>query len=155
MYCDNCGAQIQPGDSACRNCGKPVSQFNGAYHQGYNQPQVPIQSRDIALAIVFSILTCGIYTLYWFVRLTEDVNDLTGDHSTSGGMALLFTLITCGIYGIYWAYKQGEKLDYVKQSRGIPSSNSGILYLILEILKLGIVGYALMQNEINKFATIR
>ncbi len=52
----------------------------------------------------------------------------------------------------YWMYKQGEAIDQVKQSRGIASGNTGILYLILSIVGLGIVSYALMQNEINNLA---
>ena len=65
-------------------------------------------------------------------------------------MVVVLTIVTCGIYAIYWAYKMGEKLDAAKQSRGIPASNSGILYVILYLFTGGIVSYALMQNEINK-----
>ena len=62
-----------------------------------------MKNRNIALAIVFSIITCGIYGIYWFVVLTNDMNSLsTSDgFETSGGMALLFTIITCGIYGFF------------------------------------------------------
>lgn len=67
-------------------------------------------------------------------------------------VCIVLTLVTCGIYGIYWAYKQGEKLDFTKNNRGIPSSNSGVLYLILQIFGFGIIAYALMQNELNKLA---
>ena len=52
----------------------------------------------------------------------------------------------------YWLYKQGDAIDQVKTSRGLPSGNSGILYLILAIFGLGIVSYALMQNELNQLA---
>lgn len=34
--------------------------------------------------------------------------------------------------------------------RNLPSSNSGILYLILQLFGLGIIAYALMQNELNQ-----
>lgn len=64
----------------------------------------------------------------------------------------MLTLVTCGIYGFYWAYKQGEKIDFIKTERNIPSNNTGVLYLILQIFGLGIVAYALMQSEINQLA---
>ena len=81
--------------------------------------------------------------------LTNESNYLCGRPGyASGGTAFLLTLITCNIYGLYRAYKMGEKIDFAKQSRGWPSSNSGILYLILELL-IPVVGWALMQNEIN------
>ena len=114
---------------------------------------VMIERRNIAVCIVLTLVTCGIYGIYWIVCLTNDVNTVSGDvNGTSGGMVVLLTIVTCGINGMYWAYKQGEKLDFTKNNRGIPSSNSGVLYLILQIFGFGIIAYALMQNELNKLA---
>lgn len=112
-----------------------------------------VQQRNIALCIVFSIITCGLYMVYWFVKMTDEANTVSTQNQTaSGGMAFLFSLITCGIYTWYWMYKQGAKIDEAKMNRGISSSNTGILYLILSIVGLGIVSYALMQSELNKLA---
>ncbi len=114
-----------------------------------------ITKRSIGLAILLSVITCGIFGIYWFIVLTDDTNVAANDQQgTSGGVAFLLTLVTCGIYGYYWAYKQGEKLDYAKQARNVPSSNSNILYLILQIFGLGIIGYALMQDNLNKIADL-
>ena len=114
---------------------------------------VMIERRNIAVCIVLTLVTCGIYGIYWIVCLTNDVNTVSGDvNGTSGGMVVLLTIVTCGIYGIYWAYKQGEKLDFTKNNRGIPSSNSGVLYLILQIFGFVNIAYALMHNEMNKLA---
>ncbi|BCN30725.1 DUF4234 domain-containing protein [Anaeromicropila herbilytica] len=110
-----------------------------------------VRNRSIVVCIILTFITCGIYGLYWYVSLANDVNTVAGVQDTSGGMVLLLTIITCGIYGLYWAYKCGEKIDIAKQNRGIASSNGGILYLILYLLG-GIIAYALIQNEINKMA---
>lgn len=110
-----------------------------------------IQKRDIVVCILLSIVTCGIYSLYWFVCLTDDTNALAGEADTSGGVALLLTLITCGIYGFYWAYRRGEKIDKVKQMHNIPAGNGGVLYLILYLFG-GLIAYALIQNELNNLA---
>ena len=109
--------------------------------------------RNIGLCIVLSIITCGIYSIYWFVVLANDTNVASGhaQDGTSGGVAFLLTLVTCGIYGFYWAYKQGEKINEAKAMRNMPAdSNASIIYLILSIFGLGIVAYALMQSELNK-----
>ena len=111
-----------------------------------------IQKRNIAVCIILSIVTCGIYGIYWFICLNNDTNTASNTFGTSGGVAFLLTLVTCGIYGFYWAYKQGEKIDAAKASRGIPTSNSGIVYLLLSIFGLSIVAWALMQNELNQLA---
>ena len=110
-----------------------------------------VQQRNIALCIILSLVTCGIYGLYWFVCLTDDTNAVANEEGTSGVMALVLTIVTCGIHGLYWAYKCGEKLDQAKVSRGLPASNGGVLYLILYIFG-GIIAYALIQNELNKLA---
>lgn len=109
-----------------------------------------IQQRNVAVCIILSIVTCGIYGIYWFIKLTDETNALAQvEAPTSGGTAFLLTLVTCGIYGWFWCWKQGEKIDVAKTAKGMPSSNSGVLYLILQFVGLGIVAYALMQNEIN------
>ena len=60
-----------------------------------------IQRRSIAMCIVLSLVTCGIYGIYWFICLTNDCNAVSNDpDGTSGGVAFLLTLITCGIYGL-------------------------------------------------------
>lgn len=113
---------------------------------------MPIQKRNLAMYIVLSIVTCGLFGIYWFIVVTDDVKSITNDNqSSSGGVAFLLTLVTCGIYGFYWAYKMGEKIDYMKSMQGMPSGNSSILFLILELFRLQIVNLALIQDSINRF----
>ena len=79
--------------------------------------------RNIALCIVLSIVTCGIYGIYWMIVLANETNVASGhaQDGTSGGIVFLLTLVTCGIYGIYWAYKQGEKINEAKAMRNMPT----------------------------------
>ena len=113
-----------------------------------------IKQRNIAMCIILSIVTCGIYGLYWFICITDDMNTATEEQGTPGSMALLFSIITCGIYSIYWAYKMGEKVDMLKAKNEAPTSNSGLLYLILSLFGFSIVVWALVQNELNQVADI-
>ena len=106
-----------------------------------------IAKRSIATAIILSIVTCGIYSIYWMIKLNDEINELAGDtQATSGGMVFLLSLVTCGIYGLYWMYKLGEMCDVIKQT----SSSTGIIYLVLSLFGFGIVSYCLMQDTINK-----
>lgn len=114
---------------------------------GGNQRFPGISQRNIAIAVILSIVTCGIYGIYWMIKLNDEINQICGDtQATSGGMVFLFSLITCGIYGLYWMYKMGEKCDQIKGVNG----STGILYLVLGICQLSIVNYCLMQDTINK-----
>ena len=111
-----------------------------------------VQNRNIAMCIILSIVTCGIFALYWFICLTDDTNTISGEiNGTPGILAFILTIVTCGIYGFYWAYKCGDKIDNAKLQRGIPASNGGVLYLLLWIFG-GVIAFALIQNELNKFS---
>ncbi len=112
-----------------------------------------ILKRNIGLCIVLSIVTCGIYSLYWLACMANDVNMAAGEQDTTGGMVVLFTIITCGIYGWYWMYKTGEKIRMAQTNRQFPYvSDSGIVYIVLAVVGLSIVSYALIQSELNKIA---
>lgn len=112
-----------------------------------------LQKKSIPLCIILSLVTCGIYGLYWLVCLANDINTASGrDNDTSGGMVLLLSIITCNIYGLYWMYKAGEKIDTIRLNNNLPAENNGLLYLLLSLFKLSIVSWALLQSELNQFA---
>ena len=111
-----------------------------------------IKERNIVVAILLSIITCGIYGIYWFITLTDDVAKSNSDADFTGVKSLIFTLITCGIYGIYWNYKIGKEMYEVNQKNGINANDNSVLYLILSIFGLSIVTYCIVQNELNIIA---
>ena len=43
-----------------------------------------MKKRNIALSIIFTLITCGIYGLYWFVCLTDETNQAAGEQKTTG-----------------------------------------------------------------------
>lgn len=105
--------------------------------------------RSVGMCVVLTIITCGIYGLYWMYCVHNDVQTVSGHPmGVEGGMVIVLTLITCGIYGLYWNYKMGQALD---EARGTPGGYQGILYLVLSLFELDIVSLALMQSELNKF----
>ena len=110
------------------------------------------KERNIALCIIFSIITCGIYGLYWFICLTDEANQNADEKIASGGMALVFTIITCGIYSYYWSYKMGKNVQNSCEKQGINVSDNSVLYLVLSLLGLGIVNYCLIQSDLNRLA---
>ena len=136
-FCPICGAETHPDAVVCMRCGSPLKK------------SIPnnVAPRNLAVAIILTLVTCGIYGIYWFMKLTDEVNALTGNtNDTSGGMAFLLDLVTCGIYGIYWSYKMGCKQD--DYSNG--NDTHAILYLVLSLFGFNIVIYALLQDMINK-----
>ena len=85
------------------------------------------------------------------IALTDDTGRMAGDSNMKGSTAVLLTIVTCGIYGYFWAYKMGELLTKAQSAQGkATDSNYPVLFLVLQICSLGIVNFALIQNELNK-----
>jgi len=111
-----------------------------------------VNQRSVATAIILSVLTCGIYGIYWFIVLTDDIGRLSRDSSFTGGKHFLLTLITCGIWSLVWAYQVGKQIAEAQKQRGVYDTDNSVLYLVLAIFGFGIIVYALAQLEVNKLA---
>ena len=109
-----------------------------------------VKKKSIGMAILLSIVTCGIYSIFWFIQLTDDTNDLSGEGGTTGGMAFLFTILTCGIYTLFWNYNIGKKMYTAQVRQGVPATDNSLIYLLLSIFGFGIITYAIVQSDINK-----
>lgn len=113
-----------------------------------------IQRKNIAVCIILSIVTCGIYELYWIYCLVEDTNLVASrqDSAASGGMVLLLGIVTCGLYWLYWLYRAGEDLDRLRVDRGGLPGHLGLLYMLVALVGFSIVSHALLQSELNEYA---
>ncbi len=174
MFCKNCGQQMNEdqavclkcgvakdkGHKFCPNCGKEIVAEEAVIcvacgislqpNQSTNvdvDVAAKIQPRDLVKTIILSIITCGIYGIFWYVNLTNELNMLYKEKGDkSGGTCFLLTLVTCGIYGFFWAYNYGTKKDKITGK----DDRSGLIYLLLTFFGLGIVVYAMLQDAINK-----
>lgn len=69
--------------------------------------------RSLLMYILLSIITCGIYSLYFIYTLSRDINVVCdGDGKNTAGLIklLLLSLVTCGIYNLFWYYSLGERI---------------------------------------------
>lgn len=163
IRCPGCGTEMDCRASFCPVCGRAVG---GQSNTWYNAPpnsryaaepigyRAPIQRRSIPLCLVLSVITCGIYGLYWLYCLTEDLNlAARQENETSGGMVVLLSIVTCSVYEYFWLYQAGKKVNQVHCFAGDREDGSlSLLYLLLGFVCSGLVSYALIQNELNKVA---
>lgn len=150
-FCRNCGAKISDDTSFCPNCGARVSEGNASGESSSTNAVTTVRrytvaERNIAVAIILDILTCGLYGIYWMVKLNDEMLEVSNEEGSGGLLVLALTILTCGIYGFFWYYKMGKCVD---KTRGGVESSTGILYIVLAVLGLGIVNYALIQDAIN------
>ena len=111
-----------------------------------------VSKRDVLMAILLSVVTCGIYGIVWFCMLTDDCGKASGDKSIKGGTSILLILITCGIYRLYWNYQMGKRIATAQSKRNLPVNDNSTLYLVLALLGLEIVNYVLIQTDLNRLA---
>jgi hypothetical protein len=117
--------------------------------------QAKVGERGIPLNIVLSVLTCGLFTIYWFIVLAGDIKRLRGGTKPNGVTDLILGIITCGIYLWYCYYQYPKYIVEIQEKRGVTVNDISTLSLIVGILGLGIVSLALIQNEVNKIVTAR
>jgi predicted nucleic acid-binding Zn-ribbon protein len=96
-----------------------------------------IKKRGLGEFIIFSIITCGIYSLYWTHKLAKDVNAICeGDGKKTSGLLkyFLLCLITFGIYGLFWMYAVEERLQDNAPRYNLTCKESGSTVLLWCIL---------------------
>lgn len=98
-----------------------------------------IKERNVAAVYLLSIITFGIYAIYWEVKTKEEINSLGADIPTAW-------LLIVPIANIYWLYKYAEGY-----SNFVKKDNNGILWFLL-FWFLAIIMPAIVQSDLNKIA---
>jgi hypothetical protein len=103
-----------------------------------------IKERNIVSCILLSLITCGLYGIYWAIMLAKEGVSVK-DPEDSGLLEILLMLFLPFV-GLFLVEK---KLSEGCANRGIPHGDNSVLYLILGLLGLGIVGFCMLQNDLN------
>ena len=109
-----------------------------------------LKNRSIASVIILTIVTCGIYGLYWVYDTMHGLELTSGKESGVNAMACLLLCIFVAPVGyILFGLGANEQLNMIKEQRGIPTEDNQVMYMILGFF-LPIVLIPLVQDEINK-----
>lgn len=115
------------------------------------RPEQSSAEGNIAADIVFTVITCGIYGLFWQNRIFKAANALIGEEKYQFLPWFLLTVITCNLYNIYTQYQLGGDLDKgLRKEGGSGNDSLSLIGLLLTLFGLHIVATAIEQNEINK-----
>ena len=110
-----------------------------------------IEERNIVVYLLLTLVTCGIFGIYWLIVILKDIATTSGE-DINPWMVILLTIITCGIYGIYYSYMMGKYMVKAGENYNVKIEDNSILYLILTIFVFVIVTYCLVQNDLNTIA---
>ena len=118
-----------------------------------NTNKIFIETRSIPVCIILSIVTCGIYNLYWIYRLAKDVNTLNAAQQKptgqDAGMVILLYIITCGLYGIYFYWKFGKLVKQLQFDNGYYVEDNSLVMMLLCIFGLGLISNCILQSTLN------
>ena len=106
-----------------------------------------IKARNIVTALILTIVTCGIYGIYWMIVMTREA--VSVKDPADGGILEIVLLFVFSPVTWYLAEK---KLAEGLTAKGIEHKDNSVLYLILSLLGLGIVPVCMIQNDLNKLA---
>lgn len=114
----------------------------------------PLLSEDrieVAVGLILSVVTCGLYNIYWNYRQFEALNRLLGREEFKFVQWLLLSIVTCGLFHIYYEYKMGAELyGWLKANGHEANPNLPVIGLCLSIFGLTIIADAVYQHELNK-----
>ena len=115
-----------------------------------------VKEKSIGLCVVLSIVTCGIYGIYWLYTIAHDLNDLcesqNQEKGAEPGLVVVLGIVTCGIYSLYYLWKAGKMVASLTRSNGQHPSDDSIVLMVLSLLQLSLVSYCILQSHINGFA---
>ena len=108
---------------------------------------IPINKRKIGVCILLSIVTLGIYMIYWEYLLVKNTRAIQKDESSCLGEMLL--LIFVPFYSLYWWYTRGKIVKEKFAEHGYSAAGNEVDYLILGVFGFAIASMAIMQNDFN------
>jgi hypothetical protein len=127
-----------------------------SWHTSAMTTDKPLSSEhhiDIATGIILSVVTCGLYNIYWNYRQFQAMNQLLGREEFKFVLWLLLSIVTCGLFHIYYEYRMGAELyGWLKGQGRDVNSNLPIIGLVLACLGLTVITDAIYQHEINKLS---
>lgn len=106
-----------------------------------------LQRRSVAAVVILSIVTCGIYMLYWSY-VTICALDEEGGASNMSPM-LQFVLMFFYVGSILFGINANANLNAIRERKGLPKRDNQVAWILLGLF-IPIILFALVQNEINQ-----
>ena len=117
--------------------------------------------RNVVVCILLTIVTCGLYGIYWLACMANDVNALEDNYTAySGATVAVLSFLTCGLYLLYYVYMASRRIFFLFEDCGYRVSDNSIINMLLCIASYFIPGavlvaFAIMQSDLNKLIDIR
>jgi len=108
-----------------------------------------MEKRNIGIYVFLSIITCGLFGIYWVYSIGNDIYRLNGEESKAG-MDILLGFVTCGFYFYYLYYMYGKKIDDIRVKYGASPKDDSVILVVFAIFSLGIISEFMLQHSLNE-----
>jgi len=119
--------------------------------KNFNVYELEGYKMGIGKGIILTLLTCGIYNLFWQNHQIKTVNFLLKRNELSFWKWFFFSLLTCGLYHIYYEYVMAQAIIEIQSKYQFPIQSGSLptVAIILSIIGLPLVVDAIEQKELN------
>lgn len=108
---------------------------------------IPYFKVDPVLVLILSVITCGLYLIYWNLKVAEVVNAMLDREIISPPLAAVSGC--CLPLNLYFYFRMGEVLPELgRRTRGISLEDKGALLLVLGFF-FPFVAAMILQSYIN------
>ena len=105
----------------------------------------------IGWRLFVTLITCGIYGLFWYSKQMQILNGWLGRETYSFWKTVGIGLLTCGVYNIYIEYQMARGIIEVRTKYGMQyDPNFPTVYMLFYFFTIVLGSFAILQNEINK-----
>lgn len=114
-----------------------------------------IKQRSLFKYYFLSVITLGIYALYFWSKLAKDINTLCegdGRKTMKYIPSFILSLATVFVYGFVWKYQLAERMNFNAERYGLKFSESGALVVVCSIPGL-FLGHFILIKNFNKMVT--
>ena len=118
-------------------------------NEEWNQPKnnIPYFKVDPIVVLILGIVTCGLYLIYWNLKMAEVLNAVNNKEVISPTIAIVTGC--CGLNLFYYWLVGRDALPKVYQLTGQPNKDDSTMLLILGFF-FPMISAMIVQSEVNK-----
>lgn len=109
-----------------------------------------LKNRSIAGVIILTLITCGIYGIYWAYDTLSSMEQVSGhEASISSVVVLLLCIFFPSVGYLLYGMAADEQINLIKGMRSGQQVDNKVMYMLLGFF-LPIVLIPIVQDEINR-----
>jgi hypothetical protein len=118
---------------------------------GYEEPDERDWSANIPLFLLLTLVTAGVFNLFWNYRQMQACNAMLGRREFSWLRWIVLSILTLLLYHIYYQYKMGAAIVEIQRNYEEPVFEElPLVSLLATIFGFSIAADCIHQYELNK-----